>query len=132
MAKHQDEIEAQYNKHPYPEPISNMDEFIKNGYAQASCLKVIWHRLFPEKKYYDNLNVLIAGCGTNQAIYHALKYPKSDHYAIDVSEASLSHVSKMIKKYNIQNIMSLDNFDEDDTFDCNHLDIRNNFIDKKV
>ena len=51
MAKHQDEIEAQYNKHPYPEPISNMDEFIKNGYAQASCLKVIWHRLFPEKKY---------------------------------------------------------------------------------
>ena len=104
MAKHQDEIEAQYNKHPYPEPISNMDEFIKNGYAQASCLKVIWHRLFPEKKYYDNLNVLIAGCGTNQAIYHALKYPKSDHYAIDVSEATLSHVSKMIKKYNIQNL----------------------------
>ncbi|MDA9643124.1 class I SAM-dependent methyltransferase [bacterium] len=104
MAKYQDRIEAQYNKHPYPEPISNMDEYIKNGYAQGSCPKIMWHRLFPEKKYCEDLNVLIAGCGTNQAIYHALKHPKSEHYAIDVSEASLSHVSKMIKKYNIQNL----------------------------
>ena len=73
MVKYQDQIEAQYNEHPYPEPIPNMDEYINNGYVQGSCLEIIWHRLFPEKKYCDNLKVLIAGCGTNQAIYHALK-----------------------------------------------------------
>ena len=38
MAKYQDQIETQYNKHPYPEPILNMDEYINKGYAQASCL----------------------------------------------------------------------------------------------
>ena len=104
MVKYQDQIEAQYNEHPYPKPIPNMDEYINNGYIQGSCLEIIWHRLFPEKKYCDNLKVLIAGCGTNQAIYHALKYPESEHYAIDVSEASLDHVDKMIKKYDIQNL----------------------------
>ena len=60
MVKRQDQIEAQYNKHPYPEPISNMDEYINKGYAQASCLDLIWHRLFPEKKYYAKNELIVS------------------------------------------------------------------------
>jgi SAM-dependent methyltransferase len=105
MPKYDDDIEAQYNEHPYPEPILDMDQKIDLGYQQGSCLTLIWQRLFPEKEYRDNLNILIAGCGTNQAIYHALKFPKSQHYAIDVSETSISHVRNMIEKYNIKNLI---------------------------
>ena len=46
------------------------------------------------KEYNENIDVLIAGCGTNQAIYHALKFPKSKNYAIDVSQSSLNHVKR--------------------------------------
>jgi SAM-dependent methyltransferase len=104
MNKEIDKIETQYNEFPYPLPIDDMHEKINQGYSQASDPKLIWQKLFPEKKYKDDLNVLIAGCGTNQAIYHALKFPNSSHYAIDVSENSLKHVNNMIKKYDIKNL----------------------------
>ena len=99
-----DGIESQYMQYPYPAPISNMRERIQLGYQQGSSPDLIWNKLFPEKPYKDNLNVLIAGCGTNQAIYHALMFPNSQHYAIDVSDKSLRHVANMIKAYDIKNL----------------------------
>ena len=99
-----DKIEEQYSKFPYPAPLENMEELIKQGYEQSSCPHALWYKLFPERRYQENLKVLIAGCGTNQAIYHALRHPRSEHYAIDVSEESLKHVANMIKKYNIKNL----------------------------
>ena len=105
MQDYSDKIATQYNEHPYPQPILNMDERIDQSYQQGSCLSLIWQRLFPEKEYKENINILIAGCGTNQAVYHALKYPKSQHYAIDVSQTSINHVRNMIKKYNIKNLI---------------------------
>jgi len=102
--KDTDGIEQQYTEHPYPAPISNMRERIEQGYRQGSSPDERWHQLFPEKAYRDDLNILIAGCGTNQAVYHALKFPNSHHYAIDVSEVSLNHVKSMIKNYDIKNL----------------------------
>ena len=102
--KDTDGIEQQYTEHPYPAPVSNMRERIEQGYRQGSSPDNRWHQLFPEKAYRDDLNILIAGCGTNQAVYHALKFPNSHHYAIDVSEVSLNHVKSMIKNYDIKNL----------------------------
>ncbi len=102
--KDTDGIEQQYTEHPYPAPISNMRERIEQGYRQGSSPDECWHQLFPEKAYRDDLNILIAGCGTNQAVYHAMRFPNSHHYAIDVSDASLNHVKDMIKKYDIKNL----------------------------
>ena len=100
--KDADGIEQQYTEHPYPAPISNMRERIEQGYRQGSSPDQLWHILFPEKAYRDDLNILIAGCGTNQAVFHAMRFPNSHHYAIDVSDASLNHVRDMIKKYDIK------------------------------
>tara|TARA_B100001996_G_C18633533_1_gene582728 strand:- start:176 stop:1420 length:1245 start_codon:yes stop_codon:yes gene_type:complete len=100
-----DPLEQQYTNHPYPQPIMNMQEQIeKFGYKQMSSFDLIWKKLFPEKDYDDDIDVLIAGCGTNQAIYHALKFPKSKNYAIDISQTSIDHVKNMIKKYDLKNL----------------------------
>ena len=104
MIENEDKIERQYTDFPYPEPVDDMPSMIKRGYRQGSFPEDIWPKLFPEKEYNGNLNVLIAGCGTNQAIAHALAFPNSKHYAIDVSEQSLKHVSNSIKKYGIKNL----------------------------
>ena len=99
-----DGIEEQYINHPYPEPIENMDERISNNYAQISGMDLLWEKIFPEKEYDEKIDVLIAGCGTNQAVYHAMKFPNSKNYAIDVSQTSLNHIKKMVKKFGIKNL----------------------------
>ena len=100
-----DIIEEQYINHPYPEPIDDLLMHInKSLYVEHAGLDIVWHKLFPEKEYNENIDILIAGCGTNQAPYHALKFPNSNIYAIDVSDTSINHVKKMIEKYNIKNL----------------------------
>lgn len=99
-----DRIERQYTDFPYPAPIEDILGSLERGYRQGSFPDELWPKLFPEKNYREDLNVLIAGCGTNQAIAHALKFPNSQHYAIDVSEKSLEHVANSIKKYDIKNL----------------------------
>jgi len=115
-----DRVKKQYNEYPYPEPIDDLESQIEKGYKEQSDLKISWPILFPEKKYQDDINIFIAGCGTNQAIYHALVYPNSNIYAIDLSENSISHNKKMIEKYNIKNI----EIEEKSIFD---VDIKDRF-----
>ncbi len=100
-----DIIEEQYVNHPYPEPIDDLLMHInKSLYVEYAGIDVVWHKLFPDKEYNENIDILIAGCGTNQAPYHALKFPNSNIYAIDVSDTSINHAKKMIEKYNIKNL----------------------------
>ena len=88
MPNDSDVIADQYAVHPYPEPIFNMDEQIDlHNYVQGSCPEKIWRKLFPDKSYNASLDVLIAGCGTNQAIYHA-GFPV--RAAIDVGDVTES------------------------------------------
>ena len=99
------EVEKQYNDWPYPEPIEDMEKEIKGGYAEESAIHLHWPIIFPEKKYKDNLKIFIAGCGTNQAIYHAFLYPRSEIYAIDISDTSIEHNKRMIEKYGLKNLI---------------------------
>ena len=66
---------------------------IKNNYNQGSGMDLLWKKIFPEKEYYENIDVLIAGCGTNQAVFHAMKFPNSKNYAIDISAVSYTHLT---------------------------------------
>ena len=45
-----DGIEQQYTEHPYPAPISNMQERIEQGYRQGSSPDQLWHKLSPKKR----------------------------------------------------------------------------------
>ena len=97
-------IKEQYNLYTYPEPIEDMKKAIDNGYIDLSDANLFWDTFFPDKAYTNNLNVLIAGCGTNQAIYLALANPNWKIYGIDLSENSIKFVEKQIKKYDLKNL----------------------------
>ena len=97
-------IKEQYNRYTYPEPIEDMKKAIDNGYIDLSDANLFWDIFFPDKAYTDNLNVLIAGCGTNQPIYLALANPNWKIYGIDLSENSIKFVEKQIKKYDLKNL----------------------------
>lgn len=99
-----DKVASQYNEYPYPEPIEDLKEEIKKGYRENSDPKFFWPIIFPERKFQESLDIFIAGCGTNQAIYHAISNPDSKIHAIDLSDKSLLHNERMIKKYKIKNL----------------------------
>ena len=98
------DIKEQYNLYTYPEPIEDMKKAIDNGYIDLSDANLFWDSFFPEKNYSDSLDVLIAGCGTNQPIYLGLANPNWKIYGIDLSENSIKFSNNQIQKYNLENV----------------------------
>jgi SAM-dependent methyltransferase len=97
------EVRAFYERHPYPAPVTNLDGY-RDRWDQGDRRRVAYHLLWPSEKYRDDLEVLIAGCGTSQAAKHALREPSNRVIGIDVSEPSLQHSRKLQEKYEIDNL----------------------------
>lgn len=110
------EVESQYNKWPYPKPIFDMEEAIKEGFFYDLPIKPFKKIIFPEGRDRDISKILIAGCGTNQAVFYAMHHPELEIYGIDLSDASIQHNKEMIKKYNLKNL----HVEQKDIFDINY------------
>lgn len=98
-----DEITQFYDRHPYPPPVSDLD-----GYAQAwsdgARRRVDHHLVWPGRAYRDDLDILVAGCGTSQAVKYALRYPQGRVVGVDVSDASLEHSRGLAERYDVDNL----------------------------
>jgi SAM-dependent methyltransferase len=97
------EIRAFYERHPYPAPVTDLDSY-RELWRQGERRRAAFHLLWPTERYRDDLEVLVAGCGTSQAAKHALREPASRITGIDVSESSLQHTRELQQKYGIDNL----------------------------
>src|SRR4051812_43529998 len=61
-------------------------------------------KLWPKRVEPDSLDILIAGCGTNQAAHYAFTNPDSRVVGIDVSETSLEHEKYLKQKHDLHNL----------------------------
>ena len=106
MSKNIEKLKSQYNKYIYPKPCENIEkEYIKVNRYQECDPNYHWHKLWPEKKYErKKLNILVAGCGSDQAAILAKCNPIHNFTGIDISAASLAHQKKLIKKHKIKNL----------------------------
>ena len=85
-------VAAQYEAWVYPNPVMDMAEAIaRQTYSDLSDPSRIRRKLWPKNVEPDELDMLIAGCGANQAAYLAMKNPSSRVVGIDLSAASLAH-----------------------------------------
>lgn len=99
----EDIVSNQYERWVYPEPILDIRHWLKNNWQWFDPSHA--HPLFwPGGEYKPDLDILIAGCGTNQAAVLAYTNPQAKVVAIDVSQASLSHHQYLKDKYNMQNL----------------------------
>ena len=91
--KNIDYLSNHYNEYIYPKPIDDIDEeFIKKKKYYLNDPTFFWHKLWPEKKYNsEKLNVLIAGCGSQQAAILAKCNPNHLFTGIDLSKNSIQH-----------------------------------------
>lgn len=98
-----DVVSSQYEKWTYPEPIRDLPAWLVGNWQWFDPSHA--HRLFwPDRDYRPDLDILIAGCGTNQAAVFAYTNPGAKVVAIDVSAASLDHHRLLKEKYALRNL----------------------------
>lgn len=73
--------------------------------------------IFPKKNKIKKLNILVVGCGYNEAIFRALRSPKHSFTAVDISSKAVESNKLQIKDYKIKNldVLELDIFEVDNS-----------------
>ena len=98
-----DVVARQYEKWQYPEPIKNLETWLSNNWQwfdPSHAHRILW----PDRPLQPDLDILIAGCGTNQAAVFAYTNRASKVVAIDVSQPSLDHSKYLKDKYALKNL----------------------------
>jgi SAM-dependent methyltransferase len=98
-----DVVSRQYERWRYPAPILDLEPWIANNWQWFDPSHA--HRMFwPDRDYKPDLDILIAGCGTNQAAVFAYTNPAAKVVAIDVSQPSLDHQQYLKDKHGLFNL----------------------------
>jgi SAM-dependent methyltransferase len=103
-------MHEQYRHWVYPKPISDMRKAISSGgYIEIGDPKFYWPLMWPDSLRADTqLDILCAGCGSNQAAYYACQNPNWNVLGIDVSDASLSHQRSLKERHGLSNLELLE------------------------
>ena len=99
----EDVVSRQYEEWVYPDPIQDLTSWVVHNWQwfdPSHASKVMW----PEKQQRADLDILIAGCGTNQAAVFAFNNPEAAVTAIDVSKTSLEHTEYLKMRHGLDNL----------------------------
>ena len=98
-----DQLNAEfYGKFPYPPPAMKFDCLEDSAFEAAMLNQELgdWrHRRFP-----INLRIWVAGCGTNQAVFTALRFQKATVLGSDLSSESLEAAERTARALGISNL----------------------------
>jgi len=93
-----------YEAFPYPRVVSGLEDF-KTGRRQPIWNPKTSHAVFfPESPFREDLDILIAGCGTNLAPVFGAFMPASRIVAVDISSASLHISGQQCAAHGIDNV----------------------------
>jgi SAM-dependent methyltransferase len=98
-----DSIAEFYTHHPYPPLVENLDR-ARDEWRDPNRARAEYHLFWPRTPYRDDLDILVAGCGTWQAARYALCRPEARVLGIDVSTTSLEHTDRLKRQYNLTNL----------------------------
>jgi SAM-dependent methyltransferase len=98
-----DAVAQQYERYPYPEPAADLHDWHRNRRLLPDPEQqhlVFW----PDRDYPQGLDILIAGCGANQAAELAFHNPTARILGIDVSSASLASQQRLKDLHGLSNL----------------------------
>jgi SAM-dependent methyltransferase len=98
-----DPIEAFYDRHPYPPPVAGLASSLRES-GDDRPARASHHLIWPERPIASIESVLVAGCGTSQAVRHALRHPERRVVGIDVSAASIEHTRVLAAQNEVTNL----------------------------
>lgn len=102
-SRHVDPIEAFYDRHPYPPPVTRL-AISATGTEDQQERRVSHHLIWPARRLDTVRSVLVAGCGTSQAVRHALRRPDAEVVGIDVSTTSIEHTRRLAARHGLDNL----------------------------
>jgi SAM-dependent methyltransferase len=98
-----DVVTRQYERYRYPQPIEDLEVWLAGNWEwfdPSHAHRVLW----PDREYKADLDILIAGCGTNQASVFAFMNPDAKVVAVDISQPSLDHQQYLKDKHGLFNL----------------------------
>jgi len=96
-------VARQYQRWVYPPPIHDLDKWNADNFDWTDPVHA--HRIYwPDREYPLGLDILVAGCGANQAAYFAFTNPSAKVVGIDISQPSLDHQQYLKDKHGLQNL----------------------------
>jgi SAM-dependent methyltransferase len=98
-----DPVRQQYERWPYPQPIEDLGAWLQSNWQWFDPSHAHL-QLWPDRPEAQDLEILIAGCGTNQAAVFATTNPTARVVGIDVSQSGLAHESHLKEKYGLSNL----------------------------
>ena len=99
----EDVVGRQYERWRYPPPIQDLVAWSVHNWEWFDPLHA--HRvLWPDREYQPDLDILIAGCGTNQAAVFAFTNRAAKVVAVDISQPSLDHQQYLKDKHGLANL----------------------------
>ena len=98
-------VRGQYERFPYPRPIERIsDGLLDGGEIQRGCPRREFALYWPTLPARDDLDILVAGCGSSQAAIMGATNPKARIVAIDFSETSLERSRALARKHGVTNV----------------------------
>ena len=98
-----DVVSRQYERWKYPQPIQDLEAWVPGNWEwfdPSHAHRILW----PDREYKPDLDILIAGCGTNQAAIFAFNNPAARVVAVDISQPSLDHQQYLKDKHGLWNL----------------------------
>lgn len=87
----------------YPEPIEDLEEWTDSNWEWFDPVHAN-STLWPDRDYRPDLDILIAGCGANQAAVFAYTNRKAKVVAVDICQPALDHLQYLKDKYGLWNL----------------------------
>jgi SAM-dependent methyltransferase len=98
------EVQAFYDRYPYPPPIDDLDAY-RQRWQDRERRRADFHLFWPTRPYREDYSILVAGCGTSQAAKYALRWPAARITGIDFSATSLQHTEQLKRRYKLDNLL---------------------------
>jgi SAM-dependent methyltransferase len=94
-----DPVTAQYEQWSYPEPWPDLSVIpFQSPDNHYKDLREMYWAYWPTAPYREDLDILVAGCGTVAAACYAYVYRRAHVVGIDISASSLAHEEFLKKK----------------------------------
>ncbi len=97
-------VARQYGEHAYPKPLDDLAEAVAAGKMELTDPSLIAPLIWPEGRPRAEFDVLVAGCGTQQAALMAFNNPTARVLGVDLSETSLAHQRYLRDKHGLANL----------------------------
>jgi SAM-dependent methyltransferase len=97
-------VARQYEKWVYPFPIMDLAAPNVRGIKDGGDPELNFYTFWPDQPFRDDVDILIAGCGSNAAARYAFNHPNARVVGVDFSTSSLAHEAYLKEKHRLDNL----------------------------